>query len=232
MRELLAARCKNFTIVRYAGWNSADGFPPSSPQMAEACEVCSGGRRLVAAFCHKWVSICRNLAHRFGQCERTDRYRFHPPGSAGDSLSAIASGWRLTSRHGISQLPISCLTAFACFPLFPAYSGLGGSSSSRTLHHEHCWPPWQLDEVSPLNWLPILDPEPVALLNEAAAILQEYYSAFRDMRVAERRACVMRMPDAVRRSLAIEMFKGFYLARPLRHGFGLGPGARELWRSW
>ena len=90
---------------------------------------------------------------------------------------------------------------------------------------------WQLDQISPIEQVRTLDPEPVrAILDQAAADLKQCFPAFANMKIAERWAGLIdAMPDTVPVMSPVEKLPGFYLATGFSgHGFGLGPGAGKL----
>ena len=143
-------------------------------------------------------------------------------------------GYTITHRHlSVADIVPDSFRLF--FHFLPALkldrAGLKLRLGQRFLDEARLKRRWALDEVSPVEQVRILDPEPVQwVLDEAAASLKDYFPAFRAMKIAERWAgCIDAMPDAVPVMSAVGKLPGFYLATGFSgHGFGLGPGAGKL----
>lgn len=90
---------------------------------------------------------------------------------------------------------------------------------------------WELDKPSPFEKVRILDPVPVAPIQQAALrSLQNTLPAFAEAKIAETWAGVIDVtPDVVPVIAPVAAEDGFFLATGFSgHGFGLGPGAGKL----
>ena len=90
---------------------------------------------------------------------------------------------------------------------------------------------WRADEVSPFEEVRVLDPEPSdAILDEGCANLAAAYPFFKDVRIAERWACMIDVtPDGVPVISAADALPGLHIASGFSgHGFGIGPGSGRL----
>lgn len=146
----------------------------------------------------------------------------------------LDGGYTIAHRHySVADiLPDSFRLALQFLPaLRTDWSGLKLRLGRRFFEEARLARRWRLDEVSPFEQIRILDPEPVDwILDQAAASLREYYSAFGPMQIAERWAGVIdATPDAVPVISAIPGMAGLYLVSGFSgHGFGLGPGTGKL----
>ncbi len=90
---------------------------------------------------------------------------------------------------------------------------------------------WELDEESPFEQVRILDPKPIASIQQAAMhSLKNTLPAFTNAKIEETWAGVIDVtPDVVPVISPVAEREGFYLATGFSgHGFGLGPGAGKL----
>jgi glycine/D-amino acid oxidase-like deaminating enzyme len=90
---------------------------------------------------------------------------------------------------------------------------------------------WSLDETTPFEAVPVLDPEPrQATLAEAMAALPKYFPAFAGMQVAGSWGGMIDVtPDAVPVIGPAAQIPGLFIATGFSgHGFGIGPGAGRL----
>ena len=90
---------------------------------------------------------------------------------------------------------------------------------------------WQLDQPSPFEATRVLDPAPVASINQAAlADLARAFPVFAQARIAQQWAGMIDVtPDAVPVIGPIDSVPGFFVATGFSgHGFGIGPGAGRL----
>ena len=90
---------------------------------------------------------------------------------------------------------------------------------------------WALDRPSPFEANRVLDPDPVASVNDAAwRSLGAVFPAFRGVRITQQWAGLIDVtPDAVPVISAMEEVPGLVVATGFSgHGFGIGPGAGRL----
>lgn len=90
---------------------------------------------------------------------------------------------------------------------------------------------WALDEVSPFEGCRVLDPEPVARVNEEAwQAVRTLFPVFQQARIEEAWAGMIDVtPDAIPVVSEVKGLPGFFIATGFSgHGFGIGPGAGHL----
>lgn len=146
----------------------------------------------------------------------------------------LDGGFTVTHRHtSVADIVPDSFRLF--FDFLPAlkldWSGLRLRFGKAFLTEARLARRWRLDEVTPFEQVPILDPAPVVpVLEEAAASLITYYPAFAPMQVVERwGGAIDATPDTVPVISPLPQIAGLYLASGFSgHGFGLGPGAGRL----